>query len=536
LTPEGRSNRLRRRFDEHSDALRDAILEIDNVDARFRELERFEYGRDYDRLLYSSAFRKLGGVTQVVSASRELGDFHNRMTHSLKVAQTGVRLVAALKKQDDDQQNKYIDTFGGLDAGTVRAACLAHDFGHPPFGHLGEYALRDVCNSPAEYIPSYRGNPLLDSFEGNAQTFKIVARLSFRESVPQSPAEEPALNLTYATLASISKYPWARNDPKADIKQGKKWGAYATEATLLEDALRALSTEYDMLSPRETVLYGRAHHETRTIEAQIMDLADDIAYAVHDIEDFFRAGLIPLNELTKHDEEFNDFTEAARANLAATSGLPLSFVSHTKTYGNDVSVEEIRRVLKKFKLGGKEGVFRSVPRRPYNGSIVHRREVHDFASGLIGRMTAGIHVDQHGVLYYEDPETHLVIEVLKQLTDYYVHRSPSLGSAQVGQRNIVIQLVKSLYEWLSREASATRDDASGHRNRMQLPARLRDYYDLNVSLNNGLDDHARADASGVLLRTVVDYIASLTDEQARAWHDRIVLGKMTSMIDRFLFI
>lgn len=530
MTFELQSKRRERHFGEFPDPRREAIIQSSDAEEIQAELDRFEYGRDYDRLLYSSAFRKLGGVTQVVSASRELGDFHNRMTHSLKVAQTGVRLAVGIQKQDDDTQDSTILRFGGLHPSVVRAACLAHDFGHPPFGHIGEDALRDICEDPRKYIPSYDGRALPDSFEGNAQTFKIVTRLAFREAVPDAPELEPALNLTNATLAAISKYPWAKGDEIAKIKGGKKWGAYATEAKLLTATLSGLT------APRESTLYGKEHIETRTIEAQIMDLADDIAYAVHDIEDFFRAGLIPLDELAKLAKEFNDFTDAARANLKASSGLPLTYDKEARKYGEPISIEEIRRVLKKFDVGHKVGVFTSVPRHAYDGSRTHRRVVHAFASGLIGRTTTGVRVNSEGVVVYSDPDTHVVVEVLKQLTDYYVVRTATIGSAQVGQRNILIQLVGALYDWLLGEMSDESSEVRGLRGRITLPARLEDYYDLNVALNRELEESVRSDPAGVLLRTVIDYVASLTDEQARAWHDRICLGKMTSMLDRYLFI
>ena len=99
---------------------------------------RGPFGRDRDRILYSSAFRRLAGKTQVLAAS-ELGDYHNRMTHSLKVAQLGRRLAEYLRFQSgpgSEAPNPEI----------VEAACLAHDLGHPPFGHAGEEALRDVAD------------------------------------------------------------------------------------------------------------------------------------------------------------------------------------------------------------------------------------------------------------------------------------------------------------------------------------------------------------------------------------------------------
>ncbi len=299
---EDADHRRARFYNETTD---DISKRLDELPAAIRtaEFPRYEYGKDYDRILYSSAFRKLGGVTQVVT-SREVSVFHNRLTHSLKVAQTGVRIAASLLSEPNSEVNRRrILDHGGLHPAVVRAACLAHDLGHPPFGHIGEYTLQDVATNPHQYLPGYPPscNGLTDSFEGNAQTFRIVTRLAYRQarideiddSSPEATPPGLALNLTRATLAAISKYPWTRNAPAAQAKDFRKWGAYDTEASLLEWAFQGMSTA------RETELYGRKHTELRTIEGQVMDWADDIAYAVHDLEDFYRVGLIPLHELAQ---------------------------------------------------------------------------------------------------------------------------------------------------------------------------------------------------------------------------------------------
>lgn len=524
-----REAKLGRIYREGPDPRREEIESIADEDARLEALERYEYGRDYDRLLYSSAFRKLGGVTQVLASSRELGDFHNRLTHSLKVAQTGVRLARSLLRSATPQEEKAIDQFGGLHPGAVRAACLAHDFGHPPFGHLGESALRDVCADPTAFIPDYQGDKggLPDLFEGNAQTFRIVTRLSFRESpLAGSRAEmrrdNPALNLTKATRAAICKYPWTLNSKEADIKGRLKWGAYETERNLLRTTLAGLTRV------RKTKLYGRDHTETRTIEAQIMDLADDIAYAVHDIEDFYRAGLIPLHELKKYGSELESFLVATHSSMKRTDSLPLhSWIDDagTRQYGDPMDLGQLKEVLERF--GYKKGVFSGVPGKPYDGSSKSRQGVHLFASQLIERASSGLVVSSSGVVQYEDPSTHVAIEVLKRLTKHYVVDQAVIESAQFGQRRVIVQLVGAMFEWL-RKALGSNSGA--------LPPRLHDYYELNSRLNSHLHGHRRIDESSVMLRTVVDYVASMTDDQAQAWHERINLGVGRSMLDRQLLL
>lgn len=125
---------------------------------------RSAFQRDRDRVLYSPEFRRLSGVTQVASAGE--GDvFHNRLTHSLKVAQVGRRLAERLQK---DCASEELHAWGGLDPDVVETAGLAHDLGHPPFGHDGE---EEICKS-------VEANNDENGFEGNAQSFRIVTRLA----------------------------------------------------------------------------------------------------------------------------------------------------------------------------------------------------------------------------------------------------------------------------------------------------------------------------------------------------------------------
>ena len=186
--------------------------------------------------------------------------FHNRLTHSLKVAQVGRRIAEKLLAENGTDA---FDALGGLDASAVEAAGLAHDLGHPPFGHIAEDELHRLLKAAG----------CEEGFEGNAQTFRIVTRLAVI-----SPAFE-GMNLTRATLAAILKYPWTSDDKR------RKAGAYGSEATDFEFARDGLGLP----------------HEDQTIEAAIMDWSDDIAYAVHDVEDFYRAGLIPLSRLANLD-------------------------------------------------------------------------------------------------------------------------------------------------------------------------------------------------------------------------------------------
>ena len=205
---------------------------------------RTQFQRDRARVLHSSALRRLAAKTQVVEVGAS--DFpRTRLTHSLECAQIGRELGAAL----------------GCDPDLVDAACLAHDLGHPPFGHNGESALAALAADG--------GALACGGFEGNAQSLRLLTRLE-----PKVPGA--GLNLTRATLAGTLKY------PLLGVGTGK-YGAY----------------ESDRRSSTGSV---RARRRPLGLEAQVMDWADDVAYSVHDVEDGLHAGLVTLKNLRDDSE------------------------------------------------------------------------------------------------------------------------------------------------------------------------------------------------------------------------------------------
>src|SRR5207342_2006146 len=210
--------------------------------------ERTPYERDRARVVHAAASRRLAAKTQVHGP--QMDDFvRNRLTHSLEVAQIARDLSRALGSQPD----------------IAETAALAHDLGHPPFGHNGEHALHELAGQ-------------CGGFEGNAQTLRLLTRLEAK-TVDASGASV-GLNLTRATLDACTKYPWPRSP------ETRKFGVYVDDLPVFT-WLRSGAPPSTEAAPR------------RCVEAQIMDLADDVAYSVHDVEDGVVAERVDLAKLDR---------------------------------------------------------------------------------------------------------------------------------------------------------------------------------------------------------------------------------------------
>ena len=228
------------------------------LDEPAKRLGRTEFARDRARIIHSFALRRLAAKTQV--AVPWATDFpRTRLSHSLECAQVGRELGAAL----------------GADPDLMEGACLAHDIGHPPFGHNGEDALNEVALA-------------CGGFEGNAQSFRLLVRLEAK--TVDADGISLGLNLTRASLDAATKYPWPR------ATNARKFGVY-------DDDLEIFNWV------REGAPVG-----SQSFEAQIMDWSDDVSYSVHDLEDALVTGQVKLNDLTN---DFPDiYKDAQLDNLA----------------------------------------------------------------------------------------------------------------------------------------------------------------------------------------------------------------------------
>lgn len=364
--------------------------------------QRSAFQRDRDRILYSSAFRRLAGVSQVVSADH-VEPFHNRLTHTVKVAQLGRRLAETLEREQPELALR-----AGLHPEVVEAACFAHDLGHPPFGHAGEDTLNTLVDDA--------GDP--EGYEGNAQSFRILTKLALR-----SPNSD-GLDLCRAVLVATIKYPWSH---RSALRRGsKKFGYYRSEAD-----------DYN---------FARSFHqqtEERTLEAAIMDYADDIAYSVHDLEDFHRIRAFPW-------QSFAPRQTSPEIVIDEPVARDLVQITVRSWYGAPADVQE--RVQKAASV-----VFNSVRKypeiydEPYDGTRLQRIALRDWTSQTIRRFMR----DCHPTIVLNDagfprlqlhPEAEAQIRFLKQITRSFIIEGPSICSQQLGHARIVRDVYADVVE------------------------------------------------------------------------------------------
>ena len=398
------------------------------IDESAKRSSRTEFERDRGRVLHSSALRRLGAKTQVLGP--ESDDFiRTRLTHSLEVAQIGRSLAINL----------------GSDPDIVETACLSHDLGHPPYGHNGERALAEVAAS-------------IGGFEGNAQTFRILTRLEPKMIAPSG--RHVGLNLTRGTLDAVVKYPWGAGEGplREDGSPTPKFNFYSDDADVFA-----------------WVRDGAG--EGRCVEAQMMDLADDIAYSTHDVEDGIVRGLVRTDRLRDPAEQ-NRIVEATCRWYGFADGDALG-AAFERLLGQENWPAE------------------------FVGTYAQLAQVKDLTSDLIGRFISGVceatasahgtgSLRRHSGALVIPEATREEIMLLKGLAVYYVMLPRESEPLYYEQRTVVYDLVDAL---------------NGSPERLE-PQFLEQW------------NMAGGDASG-RLRAVVDQVASLTDQSARQWHSRL---------------
>lgn len=411
---------------------------------------RTDFERDSDRILYSGAFRRLAVITQVVSPAGGHA-FHNRLTHALKVAQVGRRIAERLRTPGNKD---LIDALGGLDPSVVEAAALAHDLGHPPFGHIAEEELHDLLKSHEE-----------DGYEGNPQSFRIVTRLESRDTVKIEPGKVVGLDLTLATLNALLKYPKLR--PRVD--EHVKFGAYRTE----EDVFN----------------FARKHGPSgnrRSIEADIMDWADDITYAVHDLEDFYRIGKIPLDVLTRSPAAVRAFFQARFELIHDEKSVDDPQPHKTTGYKKAISPER----LKTFHAAADDFFPNSPVSEPYTGRRAQRAALRALGSSIIHDAVSQTTLSETGLV--RPVKAQATVAILKQLTWHYVIEDPALATEQFGKRRVI----RELFEILGNAASERKS-----------------WKMFPVPWQEQLEDKAVS-----IRRTTADYIASMGEQRAVQLH------------------
>ena len=382
---------------------------------------RTEFARDRARIIHSFALRRLAAKTQV--AVPWATDFpRTRLSHSLECAQVGRELGAAL----------------GADPDLMEGACLAHDIGHPPFGHNGEEALNQIADS-------------CGGFEGNAQSLRLLIRLEAKTVLPDG--KSIGLNLTRASLDAATKYPWGR------VKDAKKFGVY-------EDDLEIFNWYRTGIESGKT-----------SMEAQIMDWSDDVAYSVHDLEDSLVSGQVKLDQLS------ND--------------LPKLFTVAKQMYLADITEAEMQIALSSLqKL--------SCWPRYYDGTHRSLARLKDLASQLIGRFAQAAEVatqEKYGDGDLTRYSANLVVPraqrvevaLLKSMAGHYVINADDSQIRYAEQQKLLTELVEAILE--------------------SAPATLEGFF---------LQDWQQAQTDQQRLRVVIDQVASLTDPGAVALHTRLI--------------
>lgn len=434
---------------------------------------RNEYERDLNRISgFSYFFHRLGYKTQILSPDLTADVIHTRQMHAHKVKDTAFAIAKQLMHNDTNRD--IVERLGGLDPVAASAGGAAHDLGHPPFGHLGEAALNQFSKDLG-----------LGPFEGNAQTYRIISKLEVQSGTPRG------MDLTALTRAAVLKYPTpppvvlegpdhGGGIPVGDVMRSEraKFGYFASEAA---DAAEALSLRAPLL----------ADNGLPTLEAQVMDLADDVSFALHDLEDFYRLGAIAYSDLA-NDRFFED-----------EEGVAAAIRKEVRTFDRahwDAARYAVSRHLRER--------AQSIVEARYGDLLDQDRTLREWTSYYIRRWLDGIKVDSRGRVLLAS-ELHHEVLLLKQVTWRAVIARPSLRISQEGQSACIRELCDILMGLVQEDPDTA-------------PKRLIEFRRVAIEDPDTVD--LRATELLANARAVVDYVAWLTERQARELY-RALTGK-----------
>jgi dGTPase len=412
-----------------------------------RPKRRTEAARDRDRIIYSSAFNRMSQVTQVTTSS-PTQSLHNRLLHALKVGQLARRAAEAIQQEHP----QLLTEDQPLEPEAAEAAGFAHDLGHPPFGHAGEQALCGLTED-------------IGGFDANAQSLRIVTRLARRHRTYDG------LNLTRQTLNGILKYPWLRGPGGPGGADEGKWGVYDSELEILNFA-----RDRDTASPEAQT------RDEPLLLAQVVEWADDVTYAVHDIEDFYKADLIPIDRFNRQRDQFWNTLFDERGQMRA------KFTEFSEA----VLGEALDTICNTFVLG---------PNAKYDRMTMMRGLVRQMCSTLIETYfeaaVMAVESSATGPCLNIAPNKRAEVLLLKELLWYFVIDQAPLAAIQRGQG----EAIRTIYEaWT--EAARKRVDWR------LLPPAARE------QIRNGPGDSTGIDAEHLRCRIITDAVALLPEPEA----------------------
>lgn len=451
---------------------------------------RSVWRRDYARLIHSPAFRRLQGKPQLYP-NHESDFFRNRLTHSLEVAQIAKSIAIRINGTNSYFRHRPIDT------DLVELAGLAHDLGHPPFGHNGEAALDECMEGDG-------------GFEGNAQTLRILSKLEKRQTkiskgnLPICVDDEgkdarAGLNFTFRSLACVLKYDHEIKRARSAAK-GLEKGYYYTERELVREI-------------KQHVCGDKSYKNFKTVECYIMDVADDIAYSTYDLEDSFKGGFLsPLRMIAASPEVMGVIADEVKKAIQKT-------YPHLKSADKKFSAQDAATIIQDIfsdmftsdeRTNSK--LITNLKNDPVSTKAYVASEAFstsrgladngylrsDETSRLVGQFIRGINVDVNKDCpalsrVYLDFEVFKRVEVLKHFTFKNIIMSSMLKVAEYRGKEIVRNLFQA---FLSQEGHAL------------LPE---DYQEM----------YKKLDSPSEKRRAIADFIAGMTDRYALEFHGRL---------------